>query len=139
METKNKQKPVRILEDAQSAIEKLFVYGIFLDETNRENYGMENPSYDTVRGFITIGDYIVRAVPSTILGASLTGLLVDVPTRNFQRIDILETGYARIKVQTSSGIEAFMYSLPCDLENFSTVRSNFYEGNADESQEAFAL
>lgn len=127
METESKQKPVRISEDAQPAVEKLFVYGIFLDERNRQHYGLTNPNYDTVQGFITIGSHIVKAIPSTTIGAALTGLLVDVPTRKLPSLDMLEAGYDRIKINTTGGYEAYMYAAYGSGENYSTFMSEMYE------------
>lgn len=129
METESKQGRVRTPENIEPAIavEKLFVYGIFLDENNRNHYGMENPSYDTVKDYITVGDHIVRAIKLGGYGASLTGLLVDVPTRRLPAIDSLEAGYARIKVNTSSGFEAFMYATSSDEEDYSSYNGDMYE------------
>ena len=135
METKSKQGSVRVSKNVErdvSSTVKLFVYGIFLDEMNRLYYGMENPSYDTVRGYITVGDSIVTAVPSTIIGSSLTGLLVDVPVSSFPRLDLLESGYDRIKVTTTSGFEAFMYAAHGSGFNYSNIRSGFYESETEE-------
>ncbi len=136
MEIRSKQRAVRVSEVVEPAIavEKLFVYGIFLDERNRELYNMENPSYDTVKGYITVGEDIVTAVKSSQYNASLTGLLVDVPIRSFPSIDRLEAGYSRIKVITTGGFEAYMYAEPTDNGNFSTCewRNNIYECKAEE-------
>ena len=139
METKSKQTTVRVSEHTEPAIEKLFVYGIFLDEMNREFYGMEYPSYDTVQGFITVGNHIVRAIPSSMMNACLTGLLVDVPTRQLASLDALEAGYDRIKVKTTGGFDAFMYAAPGSGDNYSTYRSMLYEQDDEEEQESFAL
>ena len=99
---------------------KLFVYGIFLDEHNRHNYHMSNPKYDTVLDYITVGGGIVRAIPSEGVGASLTGLTVDIPNSAFPTLDVLEGGYARIKVKTTGGIEAYMYARHGDKDDYST-------------------
>ncbi len=139
MDTESKQETVRVSVDAEPAVEKLFVYGIFLQDYNRERYGMEFPSYDTVSGYVTVGDIIVQAITSDIVGASLTGLLVDIPTRNFPKLDILEAGYHRVKVKTNSGMEAYMYVQPqAILENHSTFnyRQEYYEQEElEETQE----
>ena len=129
METTSRETRIRLPDVLEPvvAVEKLFVYGIFLDECNREYYGMENPSYDTVPGYITIGGTIVKAVQSDIPRVALTGLLVDVPTRKLPAIDQLEVGYDRIKVMTTSGFVAFMYVEPGKFENYSSFRSNMYE------------
>lgn len=127
METESNEDGIRLPIDAEQAVEKLFVYGIFLDEYNRKHYGMEFPSYDTVSNYITIGGIIVRAIKLNGWKASLTGLLVDVPTNRLSAIDALEAGYARIKVKTTSGIEAFMYAEPSDETDYSSYRSNQYE------------
>lgn len=114
-------------------LEKLFVYGIFLDKQNRTRYGMSSPAYDTVKDYITCGDHIVQAfaVPH-YMQASLTGLVVNVSptiarkyeewdgelrktiTRDYtvdtwDSLDALEAGYDRIKIKTISGVEAWMY------------------------------
>src|SRR5690606_6133267 len=111
----------------------------FLADYNRERYGMENPSYETVKGYITIGGHIVQAVPTDIEGASLTGLLVDIPTRNFINLDGLEGGYDRVIVKTTGGFDAFMYVQPQrTLENHSTFRmSNFYEQEYEEEEQEY--
>lgn len=88
---------------------KLFVYGIFLDEGRRKEYGMTNPQYDTVLNHITIGDSIVTAVPvAPKFGTALTGLLVDM-YGSWEELDALERAYNRIKVTTDGGVEAYMY------------------------------
>ena len=58
---------------------KLFVYGIFLDESTRNRYFMENPEYDTVKDFLTYGSRIVTAYKQEDCGLALTGLVVDMP------------------------------------------------------------
>ena len=97
-------------EMVEPLMDKLFVYGIFLDERNRNAYGMSNPHYATVAGYITIGSRIVQAVRADGLGAALTGLLVDVEPDQWPRIDMLESGYDRITITTTDGIEAYMYA-----------------------------
>ncbi len=139
METTSKPRTVRVSESPEPDVAQLFVYGIFLDEDNREHYGMTNPRYDTVQGFITVGGSIVQAVPSTTFGASLTGLVVDIPTENLHRVDLLEMGYDRIKVETNSGVDAFMYSTMGIRDNYSTVMRKFYEPETEEEQEYLAL
>jgi len=90
--------------------DKLFVYGIFLDAGNRAAYGMTNPQYETVKGYMTIGGRIVQAVQVSDERASLTGLLVDVDPEYWGILDQLETGYDRITVTTTGGVEAYMYA-----------------------------
>lgn len=93
-----------------SALNKLFVYGIFLDQDNRTAYGMSDPEYATVLNYITLGNRIVQAVPvSPNVGASLTGLLVTVEPRMWPKIDRLEYGYDRIEVVTTTNQRAYMY------------------------------
>lgn len=92
--------------------EKLFVYGIFLDERNRDRYGMTNPEYTTVPGYITIGSGIVQAMPVDDNNIALTGLMVDMDSERWERLDALEGGYDRIKVKTHYGDEAWMYVMP---------------------------
>lgn len=102
---------------------KLFVYGIFLDESARKRYGMSNPRYATVKGYATEGEYIVQAREAE--GLTLTGLIVDVAPKstrrdfynggfievdNWEQLDKLEGGYDRIIVRTTSEEEAFMYA-----------------------------
>lgn len=84
--------------------ERLFVYGIFLDEARREYYGMTDPVYYTIPGFKTIGNYIVRAIRSDSED-SLTGLLVTPDESRWEQLDALEQNYKRIKVQDN----VFMY------------------------------
>lgn len=92
---------------------KLFVYGIFLDKGNRDNYGMSNPTYATVEGYATVGGRIVWAVEDKMY--TLTGLLVDVNPRAWKAIDSLERGYDRVKVKTTNGQRAYMYVVKGDL------------------------
>ena len=107
-------------------MDKLFVYGIFLSEYARRDYHMGNPEYAVVEDYTTIlmmpGSDIVAAIP--LKGVALTGLLVDIPAvyldpdrkgeeitwlDNWERLDQLEAGYDRIKVETVIGEEAYMY------------------------------
>lgn len=100
---------------------RFFVYGIFLGEYSREKYGMINPRYATVRGFVTVGvnaqGTIVEAkkAPSDMV---LTGLVVDVPVKvqtpygeldNIDRLDRMEAGYNRITITTTDGDKCQMY------------------------------
>lgn len=98
---------------------RLFVYGIFLDEIMRYHYGMTNALYTVVEGFSTrsIGQGIVEAVEDSKY--ALTGLIVDVkPTievdnniviDNWDRLDRLEAGYSRIRAITVDGDSCWMY------------------------------
>lgn len=72
---------------------------------------MSRPKYATVKNYATkpIGGEIVEAVP--VEGFDLTGLVVDVDPEYWNKIDALESGYDRIKVQTMYG-EAWMYAKP---------------------------
>src|SRR4051812_7599639 len=90
-------------------VDKLFVYGIFLDENNRNGYGMRNPRYATVADYITIGGDIVTAYRVPEIRASLTGLVVDMPSDRWADLDALEAGYNRIQVNTSRG-KTYMYA-----------------------------
>lgn len=92
------------------AMNRLFVYGIFLGEERRRNYGMSNPKYSTVKGFVTAGEHIVEAVRVDIEQLALTGLTVDVDPAYWTRIDALEYGYDRILVETTMGEEVYMYA-----------------------------
>ena len=95
--------------------EKLFVYGIFLDERHRRSMGMSNPRYATVMDYVTFGNRVVQAfyMPNTKKdgrwGCSLTGLLLDINPSYWGRLDALERGYERIRIKTTSGVEAWMY------------------------------
>lgn len=93
---------------------KLFVYGIFLEEPTRRRFGMSNPSYATVTGYITIGVHIVQAVPVNNQNIALTGLLVDVDPNYWERIDSIEAGYDRIEVTLTdyNKTKAWMYVRP---------------------------
>lgn len=91
---------------------RLFVYGIFLGEVNRKNFGMSNPQYATVANYITVGDTIVQAVEVMNVGVALTGLTVDVDPTYWQRLDRLEGGYDRIIVTTTDGEPVNMYVAP---------------------------
>lgn len=105
---------------------KIFVYGIFLDDYMREQYGMVSPRYATVEGYATRAvspdGTIVEAVP--VQGNYfLTGLVVDMPKMNtiqtvdggehrvkaLERLDRLENGYDRISVTTTDGEVCQMY------------------------------
>lgn len=86
---------------------RLFVYGIFLDKYNRDDYGMSNPMYATVRGYATRGHHIVEAVKDDKY--TLTGLLVDVDPRAWKVIDRLERGYDRVEIETTLRERAYMY------------------------------
>lgn len=88
----------------------LFVYGIFLDQYNRDNYGMYNAQYTTVLDYITVGDRIVEAKYMPNIGASLTGLMVQVDPRYWEELDYLERGYDRIRVVTITGHKVWMYA-----------------------------
>ncbi len=88
---------------------RLFVYGIFLDEHNRTAYGMSNPKYTTVSGYATFGMGIVQAYPVQE-EAGLTGLAVDVDPSRWNDIDSLERGYDRIKVEAYNGETLWMYT-----------------------------
>lgn len=79
---------------------RLFVYGIFLDESARQRYGMKNPRYATVKGFATVGGQIVEAVADERY--TLTGLLVDADPTYWARLDSLEWGYDRMLVKTTT-------------------------------------
>ena len=103
---------VRNTKDNSDTKDKLFVYGIFLDEENRKEYGMSNPQYTTVPGYLTVGSYIVRAVQTDNTSVALTGLLVDVDPAMWPSLDSLEAGYDRIKVRDVSGDIAYMYAAP---------------------------
>lgn len=103
---------------------QLFVYGIFLSEHNRKNYGMTNPKYDTVADYTTVGGYIVKATHVPECSLSLTGLLVQLPDDyNWSSLDALEGGYDRIIITTNSGETAYMYVQP------QTVKEN-HNGNS---------
>lgn len=95
--------------EAPVDMNKLFVYGIFLDERRRQTYGMTNPRYATVSGYITIGEHIVQAYPVDNDMIVLTGLLVDMNPAYWEELDALEGGYDRIIVQTTRGVDAYMY------------------------------
>jgi gamma-glutamylcyclotransferase (GGCT)/AIG2-like uncharacterized protein YtfP len=101
--SKSKPKPVK---------NRLFVYGIFLNESNRNAYGMSNPRYATVANYITVGHHIVQAMKVEGHGIALTGLTVDVNPDKWPSIDSLESGYDRRLVSTDSKEEVYMYVAP---------------------------
>jgi gamma-glutamylcyclotransferase (GGCT)/AIG2-like uncharacterized protein YtfP len=88
---------------------KLFVYGIFLDERNRQYYGMSNPSYDTVADYATYGGEIVAAYHQPNAGLALTGLVVNIDPARWPELDRLEGGYTRREVTTLRGERVYMY------------------------------
>ena len=90
---------------------RLFVYGIFLDVENRFHYGMSNPEYAVVPDYVTrqCGMGIVEAVKVDGLGLGLTGFTVDVKPLKWPDIDRLEASYDRIVVRTLDGEDVYMY------------------------------
>ena len=86
--------------------DKLFVYGVFLCPKWRDEYGMTNPRYATVRGYATIGNHIVHAVEDEKY--TLTGLIVDVEPSMWEQIDYLEGAYDRIEIKTARGDACYM-------------------------------
>lgn len=91
---------------------ELFVYGIFLSENMRKDYGLSNPEYAVVADYVTvmIGSSIVQAYPiDSSLHIGLTGLLVDVDPNKWDALDRLEGAYQRITIMTTDGDEAYMY------------------------------
>jgi hypothetical protein len=104
-------------------LDRLFVYGIFLDESKREQYGMYSPYYATVEGYATVGlgygNIIVEAIPVREGNFVLTGMIVRVATRgtnifgmqvnSWAMLDALEAGYKRELITTTEGEEAWMY------------------------------
>lgn len=91
-------------------MDRLFVYGIFLNDYNREAYGMSNEAYATVKDFLTVGDRIVEAVYVPDVGLALTGLTVDVDPTHWDDIDRLESNYDRVIVSTTGGEKLNMYT-----------------------------
>lgn len=71
---------------------------------------MMNPSYATVLDYATVGREIVQAVYRPNEGYSLTGLIVDMPRDGWSTLDMLESGYDRIRIKTTDGEEAWMYA-----------------------------
>lgn len=96
--------------ETKQGYDRLFVYGIFLNQRTREAYGMENPEYATVLDYATFGHHIVQAQHIPSVGFSLTGLTVDVPVTSWDRLDQLEAGYNRSKVKTTDGEIVYMYT-----------------------------
>lgn len=101
--------PQAALGAATGHTEKLFVYGIFLDEYMRNSHGMTNPHYSTVPGYLTVGHGIVQAMPVNDQSIALTGLLVDMDSSRWGPLDRLEGGYDRVKVTTYDNTIAWMY------------------------------
>lgn len=93
-------------------MDRLFVYGIFLGERQRQKYGMTDPIYATVPGYATFGSYIVQARRVPVPGLQLTGLVVDVDPDKWRDIDRLEGGYDRVRVITTDREEVWMYAAP---------------------------
>jgi hypothetical protein len=72
---------------------------------------MSNPRYATVLDYVTFGHRIVQAQYIPKVGFSLTGLVVELPDNyDWQPLDILEAGYNRELVTTTSGEKVFMYT-----------------------------
>lgn len=95
-----------------SVTNRLFVYGIFLDQDSRDYYGMTNPRYCTVPGYITVGSHIVQAVAVDEQRIALTGLTVDMDPEGWEKLDRLEGGYDRSVVTTIAGEQVYMYTQP---------------------------
>lgn len=115
-----KKKKKKFLPALVQETEKLFVYGIFLNESTRQSYGMTNPKYATVKGYMTIGSHIVEAIPVDSEDITLSGLIVDMPKEyegkdNWARLDMLESGYNRVEINTIQGEKAWMYEGKGDL------------------------
>lgn len=93
---------------------KLFVYGIFLEEYQRKAYNMRNPHYAVVLDYTTVhlGHGITGAIKVEREGSSLglTGMIVDVEG-SWHDLDRLEAGYKRERVETTDGDECYMYVL----------------------------
>ena len=90
-------------------LNKVFVYGIFLDEDSRKAYGMTNPEYATVQGYATFGHYIVQAERVKNTEACLTGLICDIQPDKWGNLDKLERGYDREVITTTAGDRAWIY------------------------------
>lgn len=88
----------------------LFVYGIFLDQSMRDHYGMYDAHYATVMDYITVGHKIVQAEHLPDIGAALTGMLLQVDPRYWGDLDDLESNYDRIIITTTDGDVAYMYA-----------------------------
>lgn len=86
------------------------MYGIFLSEHNRREFGMSSPVYATVLNYATFGGSIVEAIHIPNAGLSLTGLVVDVDPSRWGDIDSLEGGYDRSIVTTTDGETVYMYT-----------------------------
>lgn len=86
-----------------------FTYGIFLQESTRENLlgNYETPQYDTVKDYTTVGEHIVEAVPAR--GTTLTGLVFDITSKQLDKLDNIEAGYDRVTITTVLGRRAIMY------------------------------
>lgn len=93
-------------------MDRLFVYGIFLGERMRNSYDMTEPRYATVKDYATVGvtqnGHIVQAIK--VDGAVLTGLIVNIPSSQWERLDALEGGYDRIRIVTTDNEHAYMYA-----------------------------
>jgi len=99
----------REVKVSKEKLNRLFVYGIFLGEDGRKAYGMSKPQYDTVPGYLTVGDYIVQAIKIEDQRIRLTGLRVDVDPDYWGKIDDLEAGYDRVKITTTNNQDCWMY------------------------------
>lgn len=97
-------------DDEEDKPKYLFVYGIFLDASNREWFNMKNPRYDTVPDFVTKGSSIVQAVYAPDQDLALTGLVVEPDPTKWDKLDALEGGYDRIKAITTTGTWCYMYA-----------------------------
>lgn len=100
---------------------KFFSYGIFLDgnlpvdkqRTQAWNRGQQQGKYATVKGYKTVGSYIVMAVKDP--EATLTGLVFNISNDQLQQLDRIEAGYERVNVTTVQGDDVVMYVKPQDF------------------------
>ena len=84
-----------------------FSYGIFMDGMVSTRHETE---YATVKGYKTVGDRIVQAVPDET--ATLSGMVMLVTRSEVAYLDGVErhpTWYKRTNIELTDGREAFMY------------------------------
>lgn len=100
------------IQQDQMPTNRFFVYGIFLDQSMRDSYGMYDAHYETVQGFVTRGGRIVTAERTEDRGLALTGNTVSINPANIPSLDRLEGGYDRIIVKTNRDELVWMYAKP---------------------------
>lgn len=57
--------------------DKIFAYGLMTDPNRAEDLGLENPSYNTVRGYMPVGGYYIVPQKTDQVDACLPGFVME--------------------------------------------------------------